>query len=93
MEQLVDIMGEIESSVGKGSQGVKIDKLHELFTLCSHPKELEYIVRILQRNLRLGMTERTLFPLLDEHISDKRAPKNKQSQYAPMLARPLRRLE
>jgi ATP-dependent DNA ligase len=50
---------------GKGSQPQKLDKLNELFEMCSKTDEIEYIVRILLRNLRLGMTEKSILPLLE----------------------------
>lgn len=91
----MEILAAIEKSVGIGSQAIKLTKLHELFELCNGKDEIDYIVRLLQRNLRLGMTEKTIFPLMEEYLGKPTTSitEERLAIYAPMLARPLQKLE
>lgn len=82
-------MDSLKAMRGGGSQAAKGRTIRLMLDSCSQPIELEYLTKILIRHLSLGMTDKTMKPILEAHFEQANEP----SVYTPMLARPLRSFE
>lgn len=78
------LLDELKNVKGKGSQELKEEIIRKLLNKSSNNLELEYVVRILIRNINIGMTDKVMLPLIQ---------RNPASEFNPMLARSLRSLE
>lgn len=63
---VVQKLESLKEMKGQGSRSSKFGAIKLLLDSCTHPFELEYLTKILIRNLNLGMTSKTINPILNE---------------------------